>query len=212
MTVHRRLPLLVEQSVSKVQALRIDLSSKFDAKVRMDALASGTPITCQPGCAWCCHHPVTISILEGIIIYRHLLNTGQWSTRLKDKLRAVSDDQYGTSFQVWLLALIPCPLLDEDNKCRAYAARPLICRSYYATSDPHYCHPHRLGGDTSIVDREVVVEQFHMAQEKVLRSHKLQLLTMPIGSAVLFAEKVCEGEVDIETIDAYLLKEYAEKG
>jgi Fe-S-cluster containining protein len=153
-----------------------------------------------------------ISILEGILIYRWLLSRGKWTTKLKAHLKDVADRQYGVSYEVWLLALIPCPLLTEDKKCGAYEARPLNCRAYYATSDPHYCHPHRLGPTTEIVDRAGAIDSFHEGQEKILRRHKLQFLTMPIGSAVLLGEKVCNEDLDIDTVDRHLFQEYAEKG
>lgn len=207
----RRLPLLVERSVREVEVSRTEVSQRFDMKIR--ASTHGKAITCRPGCAWCCHHPVLISVLEGISIYRWLKKKGKWNDRLKAKLKEVSDQQYGASLETWLLAMIPCALLDEKNMCSAYEARPLICRSYYATSDPYYCHPHRLGDQvTQIVDRTDAVGPFHAAQEKLLQSHKLQLLAVPIGTAILLAERVCTGELDLESIDVEVFKEYAQKG
>ena len=204
----RRLPVLVEESIGAVQALRTDISSKFEMEVRN----STKRVTCTTGCASCCHHPVTISILEGILIYRWLKDHNKWTTKLKEKLKDVADRQYGTSYEVWLLALIPCPLLTEDKKCSAYEARPLICRAYYATSDPHYCHPHRLGPNTEIVDRTNAIDPFHIEQEKILRRHQLQFLTMPIGSAVLLGEQICMEEIDLGAVDRHLFREYVDKG
>jgi Fe-S-cluster containining protein len=184
------------------------MSAKFDLSLR----ATKTRVTCTVGCASCCYHPVSISILEGILIYRWLKDHNKWTTKLKQKLQDVADRQYGTSYEVWLFALIPCPLLTEDKKCSAYEARPLICRAYYAKGDPHYCHPHRLGSSTQIVDRTTVVEPYHEEQEKILRRHQLQFLTMPIGTAVLLGEKVCNEEINLGAIDRHLFREYVEKG
>jgi len=207
-TTKRRLPVLVEESVDSVQALRTDLDSKFDLATRN----SQKTVTCSVGCASCCYHPVSISILEGILIYRWLKEHNKWTSKLKARLQDVSERQYGTSYEVWLMALIPCPLLTEDKKCSAYEARPLICRTYYAYGDPHYCHPHRLGPNTKIVDRTEVVTSFHTAQEKLLRRHQLQFLTMPIGSAVLLAEKVCNEDMELGAVDMHLFREYDAKG
>jgi Fe-S-cluster containining protein len=205
----RHLPLLVEDSISKVGVLRTSLVSEFDRKVRLDKVASGGTITCTSGCAWCCYHPVSISIFEGISIYRWLTAHGRWTLKLKEQLQKSSKTQLGITPDVWLKSLIPCPLLGTDNKCTAYAARPLICRVYYATSDPHYCHPHRLSrSHTSLVPRDQVVDSFHTKQEEILRKHKLQVITIPIGAAVLMAEKICTGEVDLDAFDGSILKEY----
>lgn len=208
----RRLPIIVEQSVVAVDALRVDAAERFERETRAELTKQKTPITCQPGCAWCCHHPVAISILEGILIYRHLLKHGKWTLKMRERLKTVSDQQYGTTYQTWLLAMIPCPLLDADNRCSAYQARPLICRTYFAKSDPHYCHPHRLGVETSLIPRTEVVDQFHKDQERLIRKHKLQFLTMPIGAAVLLAERICKEEIDLSAVDSILFKEYQEKG
>lgn len=211
MTSKRHLPIAIETSINKVNTLRINLMSDFDRKVRFDFKVSGGPVTCTPGCAWCCHHPVSISILEGITIYRWLVKQGKWSLKLKDELKKSADMQFELTPEVWLKALIPCPLLGLDNKCTAYSTRPLICRAYYATSDPHYCHPHRISNTkTKLLPRKTVVDSFHQEQEAILRKHKLQLITMPIGAALLMADKVCTDQIDLDALDGAILKEYGD--
>lgn len=208
----RHLPLLVEDSIAKVGVLKTRLMSGFDRKVRLDRKASGGAITCTPGCAWCCYHPVSISIFEGISLYRWLSSNGKWTSKLKGELKKTSEAQFGITPEVWRKALIPCSLLGSDNKCTVYAARPLICRAYYAVSDPHYCHPHRLSKSrTLLVPRDEVVDAFHTEQEALHRKHKLQVITLPIGAALLMAEKICTGQVDIEALDGAVLKEYGDK-
>lgn len=208
----RRLPILVEESIGQVQTLRTELATKFEMTIRQATGEVKKRITCTVGCAWCCHHPISISLFEGILIYRWLSKNNKWTLKLREKLKKVSDQQYGTAFEVWLLALIPCPLLDENNRCSAYKARPLICRTYYSMGDPFYCHPHRLGAETEIVPREMAVDFYHQEQEKLLRKHKLQFITMPIGAAILLGAKLCEGEVDLDEIDKTLFQEYIERG
>jgi len=208
-TKKRKLPILVEGSIGQTQVLRTDLASKFDMAVRQ---SGEKRVTCTVGCSWCCYHPIHISVFEGVLIYRWLVSQNQWTLKLREKLKEVSDRQYGVSFEVWLLALIPCPLLDENKRCSAYKARPLICRTYYSVGDPFNCHPHRLGTETEIVQREAVVDRYHQEQEKLLRRHKLQFLTMPIGTAVLLGAKLCEGEIAIDAINETLYHEYIERG
>lgn len=211
-TSRRRLPIAVEESIGRVGVLRHDLCERFDRTLRVELPKARAAISCTPGCAWCCHHPVSVSILEGIILYRWLLRHGKWTTGLKVKLKESAEKQFGASYEVWLFSLIPCPLLDSSRRCLAYEARPLICRAYYSVSDPYYCHPHHLGEDTLIVPRDTVVDPFHKEQEEILRKHKLQLTTVPIGTALLMAERVEAGEVDLDTFDLLVLKGYAETG
>lgn len=211
-TPPRRLPLLVERSVREVETAKIDAASKFELSTKQILSEEKVVITCRPGCAYCCYHPIMISILEAVPLYNHLQKRGMWTDALRKRLKETSDLQYGASFETWLYANIPCPLLDTTTKkCTAYAARPLICRAYLATSDPENCHPHRLGEDTRILDRSSVVDGYHKVQEKVLHRHKLQFLTVPIGKALLLAEKVATGVLDLEGIDIEILKEYVEK-
>lgn len=204
--------MLVERAVNDVTALRTDISEKFEMSVRLEVSETGGAITCRPGCASCCYHPVMITVLEGITIYRWLQKRGKWTDNLKKKLKDASDKQYGTSFETWLFAMIPCPLLTEKNLCSVYEARPLICRSYYATSDPDACHPHRLGENTKIVDRTAAVDPFHAKQEEILKRHKLHFGAVPIGTALLLGERICTGDLDLESVDIEVLKEYVEKG
>lgn len=208
----RKLPVLVERSVRDIETLRTALASKFEMKVRTDVAEQNRAITCTPGCASCCYHPVMISVLEAIPMYRWLQTRGKWTDKLKAKLKDAADKQYGTAFEVWLFSLIPCPLLDEQNLCSAYEARPLICRAYYAVSDPDFCHPHRLGQGTEIVDRTSVTDPFHERQAEILKQHRVRFSAMPIGTALLYAERVCTGEMGLDSVDAELVKEYTEKG
>jgi Fe-S-cluster containining protein len=206
----RRLPVLLERSIAETQTLQTDLSHKFDQQVKADAAATKTTVTCFKGCSSCCYHPVNISIFEGILIHRWLVRHHKWTPALQKKLKETADRQYGTTYEVWLLSLIPCPLLDKQT-CTAYEARPFNCRVYYAVSDPHYCHPHRLGSDTRIVPRGDVLDEFHRKLERILRSHRLQVLTMPIGSAILRGAQICEGSVDLVSLDRLLFEEFVSK-
>lgn len=208
----RRLPLAVEESVGKTEVLRNDLVSDFEMNLRSEVPKHGHRITCTAGCAWCCYHPVVISILEGILIYRWLVERGKWTSGIREKLKSSSDQQFGTEYHVWLKAMIPCPLLDDQNRCSVYQTRPLICRVYYAVSDPHYCHPHRIPNDFSkLLPRDNITDTFHVKQAEFLRRHKLQLINMPIGAALLMAEKICNEEIDLASVDRILIKEYGDK-
>ena len=193
--MRRKLPLFVERSVQQVQADRIELADTFERK-----LTGNVAITCGAGCASCCYHPVTITIMEAIPLYGALVGQGRWTPSFKEKLRKASEMTSGLSFQVWLLSKIPCPLLD-NKRCSVYADRPFTCRTTLATGDPYYCDPQRLGNETTIVSRQEAVEEFHKREEVILRKHGLLHLVMPIGRAVLLAERVCSGSLTLENVD-----------
>lgn len=112
--------------------------------------------------------------------------------------------------EVWLLANLPCPLLTPKNRCMAYDARPFNCRATLSVGDPAYCHPHRLVSGSGIVPRVEVLAAFHDVETKLLKRHGLFHLTMPISSAVLLAEKVVSGSIDLEGADRAFVAEYKE--
>lgn len=207
-----RLPVLVEHSVGQVESRRQELSQEFETAIRLEAKQAGVTVTCTPGCASCCYHPISISLLEAIPIYRHLLKNGKWTLELRDRLKDTGDRQLSTAYEVWLLSLIPCPLLSEDKLCTAYESRPLVCRTMLSVGDPYYCHPHRLGDQTEIIPQEGTVTQFSQEESRALRKHKIQVAKMPLGLALLYAEKVCTGDMTLSAVDADLMKEFAANG
>lgn len=88
-------------------------------------------IDCGSGCAWCCHEPLQMSILDAISVASHLLNTGSSGERLEQYCRDLApfDNQrhkLKESFE-------PCPFLDKDKRCQVYEARPVICRAFHST-------------------------------------------------------------------------------
>lgn len=208
----RRLPVLVERSVGQVQTLRQSLASQFESAVTSEAKHAGLSVTCSPGCASCCYHPISISVLEAIPIYRYLVRHRKWTTELRKRLQETAEKQLAVTYEVWLLSLIPCPLLGEDKKCMAYDERPLACRTMVSVGDPYYCHPHRMGDQTEVVPRDGTMLKFQEAEARVLRKNQLQVRQVPIGQALLLAERVCNGDLDISEVDAEILKEYAEHG
>ncbi len=202
----RHLPVLVEHSLGALEAARIDLAARFSAS----HLGGPNPTTCRSGCSNCCYHPVTISILEGTLLYRHLKKEGLFTSEMRKHLQHSSDTLLGASYAVWLLSVIACPLLDGD-KCTAYSARPFVCRTTISTGDPHYCHPHQLGENTKIADRIEVVQSFHEVETKILRGHRLDHLLVPVGTSVLVGERISEGQLEISRANKDLIFEYVGK-
>ena len=155
-----RLPLLVERTVANIHALRLQVAIDHQRVVNNTTSDAHSATTCTKGCSNCCHHPFFISIVEGILLYRHLATRGLWVPSLQKRLRETRDRTLGTAYDVWLKSNIPCSLL-EDNLCLAYEARPLNCRMTYAISNPQFCHPHELGPHTRQIPRAEELEGFN---------------------------------------------------
>jgi len=204
----RRLPVLVEHSVGQIETLRVSKATHFDSVIREEVKNARLGITCSAGCASCCYHPIAISILEAVPIYRSLVRHGKWNAALKKRLKDTGTQQLGMAYQVWLLALIPCPLLTEDKRCSAYEERPFVCRTLYSVGDPYFCHPHRLGSNTQLVPRDGTLAEFHDEQAKILHHHHLRITTIPIGMALLLAEQLCQGTLELNDVDGEVMKEF----
>ncbi len=89
-------------------------------------------IACAAGCAFCCRNSVEITIPEAIAL-AHAAGQGADSTVLIARFQATAPLIQGLKPLKRQSMAIPCPVLVEEA-CSRYAARPLACRSTYATS------------------------------------------------------------------------------
>lgn len=194
----RRLPVVVEKTVADAQAARAQLSASFGT--------TEVPTSCSKGCSNCCYHPVYLSVLEGVSLFRWLSKHRLWTVALKAKFQEVANQTWGLKPEIWILSLIPCPLLTDKGTCAAYAGRPLACKTLFSLGDPYYCHPHRLGPETGIIDRKSLFMALHAAESKLLRKHYLENIQLPLASAVLYGERISKGELELEELGAELLK------
>jgi Fe-S-cluster containining protein len=208
-----KLPLLVERSVGEAQAARIRIVSEFEHRIRRQAVDAKKPITCQKGCSHCCYYPITLSLLDGISLFRWLAETRLWSHSLKKSLQEMADHTLNLSFEVWTLSMIPCPFLDEQQSlCRIYEARPFTCRLAFSVGDPYFCHPHRMHESTGMVSRKETLEELATIETAILKRHGLGLVRVPLSSAILYGERVCKKDMDLEEVGRHLWQEYMENG
>ncbi len=92
------------------------LRKRVDRHVESVFARCDDQIACKPGCADCCEGGLTLVMVEAVVLGGELglppervhLQAGQPPLR-KDG---------------------PCALLDEQDRCLAYPARPIICRSH----------------------------------------------------------------------------------
>lgn len=201
----RHLPLLADRSVAEAQANRILAAERFETKV----LEEGA-VSCAPGCSHCCYYPLSVTILEGISIYQWLQEHRLWTAKLRATLEQTKDQTWDLAPEVWLLSMIPCPLLSENRRCLAYEARPFLCRTMYSRSDPYYCHPHRIGAG-AIINRSDEIEAVWSAEKTILKKHQLRQVLIPLSAAVLLGERISKGEVEIEDTNSALFVEHASR-
>ncbi len=203
--------MLLERDLHQVHAEQLVRGDAFHAGVQSAAEEQGKTIACSPSCSACCSHPVMVSLLEGLLLFRWIAERGQWTTELRDRLLRHAGETWGLAHEVWFLSNIPCPFLDA-NRCSAHEARPFICRATWSVGDPYDCHPHRFGPRTGIVPRAEVVGDFHRLEERKLREHGLTNLRLPLSKAVLLAEAILSEKLALNAVGAALAKEYEATG
>jgi len=191
----RHLPLLVERCIQDGQAARRELESTFERGLRLRR----DTVTCLKGCNHCCYNPVSLSVLEGVTLFRWLSKHRMWTTALKVQFESVHARTFGLSAGVWLMSQIPCPLLDEDQgTCRAYEGRPLTCRVTSSTGDPYLCHPHRVSEATGIIPRREVLEKKATKEKALLQRLRVPHGVVPLATAVLLGEQIDKEEISIQ--------------
>jgi hypothetical protein len=198
-----RLPLLVERVISDTRALQTQTAQEHEQKLhRQDFMFS-----CRVGCAYCCHHPFLVTVVEGLILYRWLASHGRWTATLRKRVQEARDKTLGLSFEVWLLSNMPCPLLDSNKKCSAYEARPLHCRTTYSASDPILCHPHDPMALTRILPNTEAIVDFNNQVKASLKKLGGLGAIMPLGEALLLGEAIETETLRLEEAGTQLAKD-----
>lgn len=196
MKMKTRLPLLVQRSVAETKSSRAELAQNYEMQLRSRLSEAGAEITCRKGCHHCCHYPVFITLLEGVVLYQRLREDGQWTQRLREALQQHANRTRGLASEVWALSLIACPLLDAQGLCRAYEARPFACRVTYSVGNPSDCHPHTLG--PGMLAKREIFEVMTPTEKEVLRRHRLNHFRLPLSVATLMGERIATGELELE--------------
>lgn len=129
--------------------------------------AEGRQITCRKECTFCCHHYVSVSLAQGMVIvaylYRHKDLLQQFLDRYeewREKAAAIPGEIDGIRNRAlassapmahvirdtrplstrYFMANIRCPFL-VDGLCSIYPVRPLACSGHHAVSPPEWCAP-----------------------------------------------------------------------
>ncbi|MDK9716806.1 MAG: YkgJ family cysteine cluster protein [Trichlorobacter sp.] len=102
----------------------------------------GGALYCGKGCSGCCSLVVNCSFPEAMLVAAAL--DQQQQERLKAQIPHIQKAaNSSTNLKEWLRSYRfeagPCPFLDQTGACGVYAARPLSCRSLFATKEPAWC-------------------------------------------------------------------------
>lgn len=153
---------------ARFTAVKDRVTTKTRKHLVQELDTSGASITCRRGCSHCCHHYITASIAEGLVIvdflYRNektleqfLKTYYKWREKAGgtcvglDQLRALARlsgtpvESYRTSVssthREYAKMAVPCPFLTNSNDCAIYAVRPLCCSIHASTDTPERCSP-----------------------------------------------------------------------
>jgi len=198
----RRLPLVVEQGLASIRLAKTRLAHTLSQRVGIEN------ITCHRGCTHCCHYPVTVSLWEGISLYRALQREGLWRAQLKANLEHHAGLTFGTAPEVWLMAGIACPLLD-GALCSVYASRPFRCRSTVSTRDPDLCRPVHFGRETfeDVARESMEFDGLERRASRASRDHVRGLDEhVPLSVAVLIGYQLVEEQIELDEIALTLLR------
>lgn len=133
--------LTTQQEKALRQALLSQRSALFAVNAirrvheQVDALAAQARqrqcFDCAPGCSHCCHLRVEAMAPEVFLLARRVR---QWpeaaQAALRERLQAHAAQARGLAMAQHRL---PCPLLDGQGRCSAYAERPFMCRKLMST-------------------------------------------------------------------------------
>lgn len=97
------------------------------------------PMSCRVGCTACCHdNPRGVT---GVEIERILRAVDALPDGAEVRARFARLASERTDAEAWRRRREPCPLLDGEGRCRAYAVRPLACRAFVAVTPAAWCDP-----------------------------------------------------------------------
>jgi Fe-S-cluster containining protein len=129
--------------------------------------AEGRQISCRKGCTFCCHHYVSVSLAQGMVIVAHLYKRkdllkqfldryAEWREKaesISDAIDGIRNAALASSTPIariiedtrplsnrYFAATIRCPFL-VDDLCSIYPVRPLACSGHHSVSPPEWCAP-----------------------------------------------------------------------
>lgn len=158
-------------------------------------------VTCRKGCTFCCYQLTTITIPEGLLIARVLMEKPDWKSLLPKLRQASKDHDYpGVGKNTHFRKQIPCVFLGEDRSCTVYDSRPSVCRFHQAITPPENCdvrNPHAEVAAVNNMDLEAEVWKTALWYQDAIGMPPGPPLVAPIATVVCF----CIRELAHETPD-----------
>jgi Fe-S-cluster containining protein len=109
-------------------------------------------VACKRGCAWCCYHPVGVTIPEAVLLaegMRRELSVAEVAG-VRAQLAAHLEQTAGIlDPQEYRRRRFPCPLLTDEGECGAYGLRPGVCRAYRSL-DAQQCRASHADPETEV--------------------------------------------------------------
>ncbi len=132
---------MVESAKALAKSEKISPLAAFWRLLELAYQHKAPPLTCEKGCAHCCHTGVTLTKLEWDHIVNHAREHDidldaviEKSKKTVERVRQTLASGKNLDAVDWHRLVInqPCPFLGDDGACTIYEARPLDCRMVVA--------------------------------------------------------------------------------
>jgi hypothetical protein len=119
------------RTAAQAHALGRGMTERVTLWIPEMVAATGAPVACHAGCAWCCTMPVAVSPPEALLMAEPL-RTHCAPEALADvtaRLKAQAARMATLPLDAQAEANLPCARLTE-GRCGVYEARPVACRTW----------------------------------------------------------------------------------
>lgn len=124
-------------SSPELEACVTDALAAYDRYVAH--VVAAHPMSCRAGCTACCHdNPRGVTGVELRRLRAAIAEFPDADTILAHFAALAART---TDAATWRKLREPCPLLSAAGRCRAYDARPIACRAFFALTPPGQCSP-----------------------------------------------------------------------
>ena len=175
-------------------------------------------MSCRKGCAYCCHHYVTVSVAHAISIVDYLYKKRKWLTRFLANYETWLDSGYAIADHIdrerlsaqsasrtidrilqdtrplserYFEMNITCPFL-VDGRCFIYELRPLSCSGHFSTSPCDWCSP----GSREDPDLHNMIPNDHDLME-IARITDHRLVMYELSLPIMIYRLLTEGSADV---------------
>jgi len=195
------------QALGPVKLALVDAASKAERR-RLRVLGSSAP--CKAGCSGCCSRLVKVTMAEALIMYDHLLESGEW-VGVRARAEAQMPEAMEASPAAWFMMGRRCPVLrPESGTCLAYPVRPALCSTHFVRSNPGLCDPHAVvQGKYEPVQFNDLVEAFLKKMLANVAGSGIFQLELPLPAALLLSERVnLQAGLTLDRVVSLFLNEF----